>query len=365
MSRTLFGYALKLYVLLAFAIFAVVMAVFLVADFGDRMKAFVEHPWRDVLELYFNKALVAAHQLGPAALLLAAGAGVSTLRKRGELTALRSLSFGPAALYLPVALGAFLGAVALIAFDERVVTQAGAKVDEITVQRFKVWGDWRYHYEKKRWFRSGEQIFHLREGDVEQGFEKVTLFSLGPDFELRARLDAEKMSHAGGTRWRLEKAVERSFLPGGQTSLSAFDVQERELGVPVSAFRILLGRPEQMRVSQLAEQIEARKKVGLPAARFVLALHNRFAYPLMGFAAALVAVGMALRPGRKGHLTAALLEGLLVAVALWGLLVVSKSLVLSDRLAAPVAAWLPFVLLLSVALVLWLRREGKLGRGGI
>lgn len=365
MSRTLFGYVLKMYVLFAAAIFCVVMAVFLVADFGDRMKAFLEHPWRDILELYFNKALVAAHQLGPAALLLAAGAGVSTLRKRGELTALRSLSFGPSAIYLPVALGAILGAAALVVFDEQVVTRAGARVDEITVNRFNVWGDWRYHYERKRWFRSGDEIFYLRRGDVETGFEDVTVLRLSPEFRIVSRLDAERMTFMEGKRWRLEKAVERRFLDDGSSTVEPQESAEKEFGVAASAFRIRPGRPEQMRVGELQEQIRARRNVGLPAQRFVLALHNRFSYPLMGFAAALVAVGMALRPGRKGHLTVALIEGLVVAVALWGLLVISKSLVLSERLAPALAAWMPFTLLMSAAVALWLRREGHLGRGGI
>jgi lipopolysaccharide export system permease protein len=96
-----------------------------------------------------------------------------------------------------------------------------------------------------------------------------------------------------------------------------------------------------------------------------LALHNRFAYPLTGFAAALLAVGIALRPGRKGHLTVALVEGLTVAVLLWGMMVVGKALTVAGHVPASAAAWAPFTVLVAAALVIWLRREGKLGWSGI
>jgi lipopolysaccharide export system permease protein len=115
-----------------------------------------------------------------------------------------------------------------------------------------------------------------------------------------------------------------------------------------------------MRLKELREQIVARAEVGLATRQYQLALHNRFAYPLAGFPAALLAVGLALRTNRRGHLTAAVVEGLLIAVAMWGLMVVSRTLVLTERLAPQVAAWMPMFLLSVAAAALWLRREGWL-----
>jgi lipopolysaccharide export system permease protein len=89
-----------------------------------------------------------------------------------------------------------------------------------------------------------------------------------------------------------------------------------------------------------------------------LTLHNRFAYPLAGIPAALLAVGLALRPSRKGHYTTALVESLIVALVLWGMMVISKTLVLTGRIAAGPAAWAPVVLLLLVAGGIWLQLEG-------
>ena len=363
MRGLVFRYVVRLYLEYVAAIFFAVLAIFLIADFGDRVKLFTDRPWTDVALLYWNKALVAAQQLAPAALLLAGGAGVSTLRKRGELTALKALSFPPAALYLPVALCALVAAGGMVAFDEYVVTRASTQVDEITFNRFHTWGDWSRWFRQYQWFRRGDRVFYLRGGDAEHGFDEVTVLTLSPDFRLSSRLDAARMEHVEGTRWRLRGVVERRLEPGGGVTRVGEGLYE--LGAPADAFRIRQGRPEQMQVGELSEQIEARRQAGLPTQQFILALHNRFAYPLTGVAAALLAVGLALRPGRKGHLTVALVEGLVVAVALWGMMVVGKALALAQHLPAGAAAWAPFAVLVVAAAALWLRREGKLGWSGI
>ncbi len=365
MSWTLFRYLLGLYLKFFVALFVGVLAIFLIADYGDRVKVFAAAPWADVALLYFNKGLVAAQQLGPAAVLLAGSAAVSTVRKRGELTAMRALSFSPAMLYLPIGLCAFALAALFVVFDERVATQAGAAVDEISVSRFNTWGDWQFYYRPKQWFRKGDRVFYLRSGDAERGFEDVTVLRLDDRFELNARTDAHLMTSAGGTLWRLEGARTRTFEPGSKVStLLEHEDETVDLGVTPAVFKIRQGRPEQMRVRDLRAQIKARRAIGLPTQQFVLALHNRFAYPLTGFAAALLAVGLALRPGRQGHLTVALVEGFSVAVALWAMMVAGKALALAERLPAAGAAWGPFSVLLLGATVLWLRREGRLGGAG-
>lgn len=361
MRPTVFWYVVRAYLRNVVGIFFAVLAVFLVVDFVDRARGYSGEGWvRAVIELYANKALVATQQLGPAALLLAAGTTVSGLRKRGEVTALGALTFGPSALYVPIALSALLLCLGIIAFDEAVVVRASERAEEIMTQRFNRWGDWRLFHSPKQWFRRGENIFFLRAGGPEEGFRDVSVLTLTPDFELKRRLDAEGMHPVEGSRWRLTGVRERSFGPGGTTQVRTLPEAEYELGVPASAFRIRPGRPEQMKTPVLCEQIAVRSEVGLATKQYQLALHNRFAYPLAGFPAALLAVGLALRPGRKGHLTVAIVEGLLVAVAMWGLMVVSRTLVLTERIPAGLAAWMPPFLLIVAAVGLWLRHEGLL-----
>ncbi|NVJ10407.1 YjgP/YjgQ family permease [Myxococcus sp. AM001] len=361
MRGTLFLYVLRTYLRFALGILGGLVLVFVVVDFVDRAKLYTGPGWvRDAAELYFYKAMMSVQQLGPAALLLAAGTTVSALRKQGEVTAIRALTFGPSALYLPILVASFVACVGLVAFDERVATYSGRRVDEISTQRFNKWGDWRFYYTPKQWFRRGDNIFFLRGGGAQEGFQDVSVFTVTKSFTLQRRLDASGMFPVEGMRWRLTDVVERTFDGEGKTSVRQLPEAEYELGVAVTAFRIRPGRPEQMRASELREQIVARRDVGLATKQFELALHNRFAYPMAAFPAALLGVGLALRANRRGHLTAAIIEGLLTAVAMWGLMMVCRTLVLTERLSPGVAAWAPTVLLGLIAGAVWLRREGRL-----
>jgi lipopolysaccharide export system permease protein len=355
MRGLLLRHVLRRYLVLVGAVLAGLLVVFLVADFVDRARAYTGPNWvRDVLELYGWKAVVATHQLAPAALLLASAALVSLFRRKGELTAILALGFGRRALILPVGAVALGAALFLGLLDELAVGHASRRVDEITALRFHRWGDWRSYFERKQWFRHQDRILHLESGDVESGFRGVTVLRLTPAFELAERVDALGMEHAGGTRWRLHGVTRRAFDQRGGLKLTELTEETVDLGIPASLLAIRPGRPEQMRLPVLRQQIRARREVGLPDRLYLLALGNRFAYPLAGVPAALVAVALALRPGRGGSLTGALVEGLAVTMGLWGLTVVARALVNAGRMAPFVAAALP-ILALTVALaaLLW------------
>ena len=363
MRGTLFRYVAGTYLRFAVGMLFAVVTIFLVVDFVDNARRYTGEDWvLNALLLSANRALMCVQQLGPAALLLAAGTSVSALRKRGEVTALRALTFGPAALYLPVALCVGVASVGLVAFDEWVAGPASRRAEEITTQRFNRWGDYGLYHAPKQWFRRGDHIFYLSSGSAQEGFENVAIFTVTPEFRLARRVDARVMRPVEGSRWRLEGVVERTFTPDGQSQVREQAQVEYDLGVAPSTFRIRPGRPEQMQVPVLREQISARDEVGLDSRQFSLVLHNRFAYPLAGFPAALLAVGLALRPGRKGHLTVAIVEGLLICVTMWGLMVVARTLALTERMAPPLAAWLPVAVLVVAAMGVWLRGEGRLGQ---
>lgn len=364
MNRILFRYVLRSYAAAFAGIFAAMVAIYLVVDFVDLGSSYQGPTWAvDVTRLYANKAMVVARQLAPAALLLSAAVVVSAMHKRGELTAVGALAFGPGAVYLPVAALALAISLGMVWFDEALVLPAGRRIDDILTHRFNRWSAWlQGGYQERQWLRRGDWIFFLRSGDADIGFSDATLLQVDDRFDLLQRVDARRLEWLDGGRWRLVEAVERRFEPGGASPWRALDALELELGVARDDLRIRAGRPEQMRFPELFDQIRVRRRAGLPTHLFRLALHNRVAYQLAGFPAALVAAGLALRPGRRGHLTRAVVEGLAIVLVLWGLMVIGRTLVVTDRLAAGVAAWGPAAILTLAAIALWLDAEGKLPR---
>lgn len=350
--------------------FAVVLAavsgIFLVIDFADRAGHYTgPGVVRDVARLYGCKLLVVAYQLTPAALLLAAGACVSGLRRRGEVTAIAALTVAPWVLYAGVLGGGLVVALSAFALDQvpvrpdqtakTVLGWAGQTVDEISAVRFRQWGDFSTYYGPRQWFRGKDRIYFLRRSDG-SSYVDVSIFSMTSDFRLAGRLDAERMEPQPDGRWRLLRGSERTFPAEGQTHVEPFAERLVRFAEPPSELQLRRGRPEQMTIRQLQEEGQRREKLGLPAAGYLLALHNKLAYPAIGLPAALLAVALALRRNRKGHLTTALLEGVAIVGALWCANVLFRASASAGHLHPALAAWAPFALLLGAwaAAVVWL-----------
>jgi lipopolysaccharide export system permease protein len=360
----LWRYVARLYLGLFAGVLAAALVIFLVGDLGDRWEMFLGKDVADVVALYVNKLLVLVHQLSPVAMLLAAGAAVSVVRKRGEWVAMQSVGASRWVVLGPIAACSAACAVAVAAWGELVVTKAGPEVDRLMVEKFRLWGDYRFFYFPQTWFRVGDHVFHVRGGTDERGaLRDVTVLKLSPRFDLEARYDAEAVAPLGGSRWQLTGVTWRRFLTSGEAPVET--LAEVALDVPGTTpetFQLRVGRPELMPLADLSTQQRVREGLGLPTERLQLARQERFSFPFTGWVAALLAALLALRPERRGHLTLTLVEGLGVTVALFSLMLVGKRLALAEHLPVGPAAWVPVTLPLLAVSALWLHAEGRLSR---
>jgi lipopolysaccharide export system permease protein len=331
------------------AALAGVVAIFLAVDFVDNAAAFTGPNWGYwALVLYANKAAVVVNQVAPAAMLLGAAIGASSFRQTREYVAMRAVGLGPWRVAGPLVAVGLVAGGALVLVQDAVGVQAAERAETIVATHFARGGDRRRYEaarEPKRWFRGhdGRRVYHLRGSLPDGGFEHVTVLELGPGFTLARRLDADRM-RPDGTEWVLEQVEDRTFLPDGTLRLDKADVRRYRFDEPPGAFGIVPGRPTQMRWNVLLEQIRLRKLLGLPVTEFQLERYNRLAYPLAGVPGALLCIAFALRPNRKGHLAAALLEAVGVSMLFWAAQGVTWALGLSGRVEPWIAAWAPNVL---------------------
>ena len=335
-------------------VFFVAWVIFLVADVGDRLKLFMAHSAEDLVALYVNKALVAALQVGPLALLLAGGLSYSSLARRGELGAAQSLGASPRRLLAPAAAVALVVALGWSLFDEFVVTSAGQRVDELSVTRFQSWGDWRHYYTPKRWFRAGDHLVRVGQYGSDGALEEVSLLLMDSAFTVTERWDAKVMRHVAGTRWALEDVTVRRSSDALNPSSQHHPSVQRELpGSFAEAFADVRGRPEWMRSKDLMRQAALRKRLGVSAEHVVWALHNRWAFPLGGALALLLTASLVFKVRAAQATVVALTQGLAVSVALWVCTFLGKTAALSARWPPAWAAWFPCVVLLFGVGALW------------
>jgi lipopolysaccharide export system permease protein len=352
----LFAYAARRTLAATLAALAGVVAIYLAVDFVDNSAGFGGHGWVPaVLELYANKAAVVVRLVAPAAMLLGASVAVSTFRQTREYTAMRAVGLGPWRLAVPVLAVTFGLGVALVILHDVVGVRAAERAEEIGKLRFGRGGDKRRFLasrEPKRWFRGadGRRIYNLRGHLPDGGFERVTVLEVDPAFRLVRRIDALRMRPDAG-EWRLEDVEDRTFLPGGEMRLERAAVRRYRFDEPPEAFSVVPGRPSQMRWRTLLQQIGLRRRLGLPVVEFKLERYNRLAYPFAGVPGALLALALALRRNRKGHISSALVESVGVSIAFWAVQGVSWALGLSGQVPTALAAWAPNVLFLGAGLL--------------
>jgi lipopolysaccharide export system permease protein len=333
-----------------------VVTIYLAVDYVDNAGSYVGPGWLPaVLELYANMAVVVIRQIAPAAMLLGAGIAVSGLRQTREYTALRAAGLGPWFVTWPVVAVVLLFGLGLVAVHDLWGVQAVERVEEIRAFRFKKGSDrdrWEEARAPKRWFRGrdGRHVYHLRGALPGGGFEHVTVLELSAGFQLVRRIDARAMRPAGGA-WELEEVVDRTFLPDGSLQVEQADRRTYRFDEPPDAFAVVPGNPAQMRWRKLVEQIAIRARTGLPVADFQLERDNRLAYPLAGVPGALLAIALALRAGRKGHVASALVESVGVSLLFWGVQGVTWALGLSGRVEPWQAAWAPDLVFLALGVV--------------
>ena len=339
--------------LASLAAFAGVITIFLAVDVVDNAGGFSGSGWLlAALELYANKAAVVAHQVAPAALLLGAAIAVSGLRQTREWTAMRSVGLGPWRMAGPVLVAVALASLALVAVHEAWGVEAAQRAEEIQATRFARGGAfrrWQATRQPKRWFRGadGRHVYHLRGVLPGGGFERVTVLELSDDFQLTRRIDAGRMEPAEGGAWRLADVEERTFSARGGTYQKATS-REVRFDEPPGSFDLRPGRPSQMSLAVLNQQIALRQRLGQPFVDFSIEEANRVAYPFAAVSGALLAVALALRRNRQGHLASALLEAVGISLALWAAQGICLGLGLSGRLPPLLAAWLPNAFFLAV-----------------
>ena len=341
---TLFLHLARRAVLAFLGALLAVVVLFVAVEFAEGASAFQgEGALRDALRVYLYRAAAVAWQTAPAAMLLAASLVATGIRRTREYDAMRALGLGPWRVAAPVLVVALLVAGGMVVFDDLFAAGAAARADEIKASRGKGVATWSRWQERRTWFRGrdGKRIYELRAAGPDGSFERVTVLELGPGFRLARRLDAARMLPGPQGDWILEDVEERRFLPGGDMSLDRAERRSYRFDEDPMAFAVRPGWPAQMRREVLAEQVAVRSRLGLPTSEYALEWHRKLAYPFAAVPASLLALALALRRGRKGFVTASLIEAVGVSLAFYGLQGLAWSLARSGKLPPGAAAWLP------------------------
>ncbi|HLV59795.1 MAG TPA: LptF/LptG family permease [Fredinandcohnia sp.] len=342
-------YLARTYARIALSTFLAIVAVVLVIDFADRAYSFRGEGWfQNMLRLYANLAIDLGYQAAPSAFLVAAGITVSSLRAQGEYVAFLALGNRPGRL-IAVLLGTVsVFCLGLLVLHETVAADAARRAEEIKIRDFRRPQNIGAYFQQSQWFRSGKWVYNLREREG-AGFRNVTLYELGDDFSLVRRIDAEAMLPKSDG-WRFEHARVASFRAGELQGIEEGEALELELPERPEDFQLRTGRPRHLPLRELLAQIRLRQRLGLEDVGYRQELFRRVAFPFSAVPASLVAIRLAMRRNRRGHLATSLGEGILLSLLLWTLFTIFQAFGLSGAISPAVSGLAPLAVFFVLGL---------------
>ena len=145
-------------------------------------------------------------------------------------------------------------------------------------------------------------------------------------------------------RWIFEQGWARTFQETKVEDFRHFEVATfNELNEPPSYFKKEVKQSSEMSYEELRRYIRDLQQSGFDVVRLKVQLHKKFAFPLMTFVMAILAVPFALSSGRRGAL-AGVAMAIGIAVIYWVGMGFFEAMGNASQLPPALAAWSPDLL---------------------
>ncbi len=349
---------IRLQVRCLLAALAVLTVLFLVVDLFDSARYLFgpQATTADVVMLYVYKLPAMLHLLLPISLVVGTCVAFARLGQYRELRALVAAGLGPVRLVRPVLVVSAVTAAVVVLLGELAVPPAYDRIETLMSERFgRFDSSWRF-FRSHRWVKGDEgRLIRVSRKSSDGGtLRGVVVFELDEDFHMVRRTDAARVVWREGS-WIARGVEERRFADGRLVSYDKKAEKVLDWSMSPRRFRDLSGRPQQKNFAGLAETIEELKRRGIDAAEYHLAMHNRFAYPLIALALVLLFFPWMSAPHRRPTVSGALIEAIGLVFCAYFLAAVAAASVSNGLLAPVPGAWLPPAVIGLFAVPRWLR----------
>ena len=357
----IFRYLLREYAKIFLMCFSGLMTIYLVIDFFEKVRRFLNFDarWVDVLSYFALKIPAISFQIIPLAVLMATLLTLGLLSRNNEITALRSCGISLPWIASPFLTFAVIMTLVLLWFSSTIIPLATSKAEEIRV----------VYIEKKPpsavvtlpqpWTRvDADSLLHVstvaRSGDTLGG---VQLFHFDHAFRLIEMTEAQE-AHYADRIWTLHRGFQRRFKTDGSVTVSEFDRKPITLAlIPEDFTGGLAGEPELMTFRDIRESRGRLYQHGSQFARLLTDYYGRIAFPLVTVIMVLVGIALSLRRSgiRGGSMAIGIGQALLVGFLYWAAHSIAIAFGRGGALPPVVAGWLTNVLFMSYGLYLMLK----------
>jgi LPS export ABC transporter permease LptG/LPS export ABC transporter permease LptF len=301
-----------------------------------------------LVEYLLNVSPSLLYQMVPLGVLLAVLITFGLMQKSNEVTAMKATGISVYRIIFPVLVIAAILAASLFFFDQLYIPLANKRQETLRNQ-IKGKPPQTYLRPDRKWiFGQQNTIYYYEFYDPDQDrFANISLFQFDPKtFQLTRRIYAARAHWADNLhKWVFEQGWTRSFQGAAIAEYRTFDVGTfpKEATEQPSYFKKEVKQSQEMNYEELAQYIRDLQQSGFDVVRLKVQLHKKFAYPLITFVMAVLAVPFSLSAGKRGALTS-----VAVAIGIAVLYIVVAGLFEAmgnaNQLPAALAAWAPDIL---------------------
>jgi LPS export ABC transporter permease LptG/LPS export ABC transporter permease LptF len=280
----------------------------------------------------------------PLSVLLAVLTTIGLLQKSNEITAMKATGTSIYRVIFPVVVISAVISTGLFLFDQFYIPAANQRQETIRNQ-IKGKPAQTYLRPDRRWiFGEHNTIYYYEFFDPDTNtFANITAFQFDPEtFELTGRVHASSARWSDQLhKWIFEQGWVRTFRGSAIQGFHQFDAETfPTLIEPPGYFKKEVRQSSEMNYQELRAYIADLQQSGFDVVRLRVQLQKKFAYPLITFVMAVLAVPFSLSAGRKGALTG-IAVALSVAIIYFVAAGLFEAMGNASQLPAAMAAWAP------------------------
>ncbi len=298
-------------------------------------------------EFLINFLPTMIYQFTPLSVLIAALVTFGLLEKHREVTAMKASGVSIYRVVLPVFVLAGVLSVGLFFFDHYYLPEAFTRQDELW-NTIKGRPAQTYLRPDRKWiFGQRSSIYYYEVYDPDRfQFGGISVFLFDPQtFQVTQRIYAARADWEPGLgKWVFQRGWTRSFRGAAIEEYRKFEVATFEpLSEPPSYFRKQVKQSSEMNYQELSAYINDLEQSGFEVVRLRVQWHKKFAFPIITFVMAVLAIPFSLSAGRRGAL-AGVAVALGIAILYWVTNGLFEAMGNVNQLPPLLAAWSPDLL---------------------
>lgn len=321
---------------------ALVVGIYLVVDFFEKIDKFMEAgaPLSAALWFFLYKTPFIIAQTLPVGIMLSVLVTLGLMGRHNELIALRSSGIGIYTLFKPMAAVGLASGILLFFLSEVVVPISMSEANSFYLKEVKKVSAVATR-ENNIWIKGNRIIAHIQHyNPLDRRVFGVTIHQFDEQFKLIRRLDASRGFFQDGT-WVLENIMEQVI----DRDTNAFNVtfsdrQAESVKLLPEDLKRVAKKSEEMGFEELRNYISTIEAEGYDAGKYRVDLHAKAALPFVCLIMCMVGSGIAVRKSVKEGLPIVLAYGIGLVFVYWVVFSLCLSLGYGGMLPPVVAAWL-------------------------